>query len=214
MRHLIFAAPERLTDHFRVAPDTTGWNGCYVKTPHGRTPQRARASFGTINKILEPITPLGSSLAGATGLYMLAFERPAPALYVGIAALARQPEGILRRVRKHGIKAMGSNVGRASSTGGVHHPFLWGSFAATRHAFLKGVTDDLSDVRFVTAQASAGNHKADLQHFEHLICRNVNGILDTLCDKLWPGRCASTVTLLTKATVGLRANQDYSIKLW
>ena len=47
-----------------------------------------------------------------------------------------------------------------------------------------------------------------------LICHNLNGILDTLCDKLWPGRCASTVTLLTKATVGLRANQDYSIKLW
>ena len=47
-----------------------------------------------------------------------------------------------------------------------------------------------------------------------LICHNLNGILDTLCDKLWPGRCASTVKLLTKATVGLRANQDYSIKLW
>lgn len=208
---LIFNPPERLTDHFQVATDVTPWSREYTKTRHGVTPDRERASFG-IRGVLEPLTASARELEHATGLYLLAYDLPAPALYVGIAAEARSPEGILRRLRKHCIKAMGANIGGAGSTGGVHHPRRWSQFAVRRHACL-GAADGQTDVRFTTARVSEGNGKAALEHFERLICSNTDGLLDQICDRLW-GLGAGDVELLTSGTVGLRAQVEHRISLW
>lgn len=211
---LTFTTPQTIAEHFEVVPDTTLWDRSYVKTAHGLTPQRERATFHNIKGILSPTTETARRLDGATGLYMLAFDLPTPSLYIGIAAQAKNPEGILRRLRKHCIKAMGSNVGSATSTGGVHHPRQWCDFAVARHAVLYGAPDDLGDVRFATAQVDTGNHKAELQNFERLICSNTEGVLDGICAKLWPDRLACDVRLLTSGTVHLRGDFDYRIRLW
>jgi hypothetical protein len=211
---MTFEQPRLLKDHFRVVTDATPWNRTYVKTPHGITPLRERATFQKINQVLLPKSPTAHRLDKATGLYMLAFDLPTPSLYVGIAAEAQSPEGILRRLRKHCIKAMGSNVGNPGSTGGVHHPRKWTDFAIQRHAFLNGVQDPLGDVRIATAQVSSGNTKADLQNFESLICSNSDQILDRICDELWVGTSSSNVRLLTSATVHLRGIFEHRLLLW
>lgn len=214
MISLNFKPAQRIVDHFLVTPDLTPWGRSYVKTQHGQTPERERANFHSIRQVLQPRTDEAQRLEGATGLYMLAFDHPFPSLYVGIAAEANNPEGILRRLRKHCIKAMGSNVGSATSTGGVHHPRQWCAFAIERHTFFDGAQDHLTDVRFTDAQASGGNHKAVLQDFERLICRNADGVLDGICDRIWPGCAAQDVCLLTSGTVHLRPGFNYRIYLW
>ena len=211
---MTFEQPRLLKEHFRVVPDATPWNRTYVKTTHGMTPLRERATFQNIQHVLAPMTEVAHQLHKATGLYMLAFDLPSPALYVGIAAEAKSPEGILRRIRKHCIKAMGSSVGNACSTGGVHHPRQWAEFAIRRHSFLDGAQDLLLDVRFVTAQVSTGNSKSDLQNFECLICSNTDQVLDRICAKLWNGGSSQNVSLLTSRIVHLRHDFDYSLQIW
>lgn len=211
---MIFEEPRLLQDHFQVVSDATSWNRTYAKTAHGMTPLRERATFQKINQVLLPKTEIAHRLDKATGLYMLAFDLPTPSLYVGIAAEAKSPEGILRRLRKHCIKAMGSTVGNPGSTGGVHHPRRWAEFAVQRHAFLNGAQDSLGDARFAMAQVSTNNTKADLQNFESLICRNSDQTLDRICARLWDGASSENVRLLTSATVDLRGVFDHRLLLW
>jgi len=203
-----------LQDHFQVIPDATSWGRSYIQTAHGKTPMRERATFRQIQQVLHPVTEVAHNLDKATGLYMLAFDLPSPALYVGIAAEAKSPEGILSRLRKHCIKAMGANVGNPGSTGGVHHPQKWAKFAVQRHAFFNGNEDVLSDVRFVTAQSSNGNNKFDLQNFEHQICNNTDQVLDSICTRLWEGKSSQDVCLLTSGTVHPRGELDCHMILW
>jgi hypothetical protein len=214
MTSLTFNAPQLLSDHFIVSPDLTHWTRSYVKTPHGTTPQRDRASFQKIGGVLQPETDLAFELDHTTGLYLLAFDLPEPSLYVGIAAEGKSPEGIARRVRKHSVKSMGSHVGSVNSTGGVHHPAKWRNFAISRHEHFDGGQDVLSDVRFAYASASGGNNKATLQNFERLICSNARGVLDQICSALWPGSGANGVLLLTSGTVRVQGEFDYLINLW
>lgn len=214
MTSLTFNSPQFISDHFIVSTDLTHWTRSYMKTPHGTTPQRNRASFQKIDGVLQPETDLGFALDQATGLYLLAFDLPQPSLYVGIAAEGKNPEGVARRIRKHCVKSMGSHVGSIDSTGGVHHPGKWRKFAISRHEHFDGAEDVLADVRFVHAIATVGNQKAILQKFERLICSNARGVLDQICSKLWPVCGADDVWLLTSGTVRLQSEFDYSIHLW
>ncbi len=214
MSNLTFEAPQLISKHFIVSPDLTQWTGSYVKTPHGTTPQRDRASFHKIDTVLQPDTELAFELDQKTGLYLLAFDLPKPSLYVGIAADGKSPEGISRRLRKHSVKTMGSHVGSIHSTGGVHHPAKWRDFAIRRHEHFDGAQDLLTDARFAFANASGGNQKAILQNFERLICSNARGVLDQICSALWPGFTAQDVYLLTSGTVRVQGEFDYLIDLW
>jgi hypothetical protein len=215
MISLKFNNLQQVTEQFQVSFDTTPWDRSYVQTVHGNTPQRARASYNGITQVLHPTTPESAMLKHATGVYLVAFDLPTPALYVGIAAeSAKNPEGILRRLRKHCIKAMGSNMGSNTSTGGVHHPQKWCQFAMKRHEYLNGKLDNLGDVRFTHAKASEGNHKSILQDFERLICSNTAGVLDQIYSLLWPGSNTRDVCLLTSGTVHHRGAFDYQIQLW
>lgn len=211
---LTFEQPRLLKDHFEVMPDATPWNRTYIKTRHGTTPERGRATYQTVQRVLRPQTEIAHHLAEATGLYMLAFDLPSPALYVGIAAEAKRPEGILRRLQKHCVKAMGSNVGKFGSTGGVHHPSKWSDFAIQRHVFLNGTHDALADVRFITAQVNEGNEKTHLEHFEAILCSNLDRSLDQICAKLWEGGAAHNIRLLTDRFSRLRGAFDHRLLLW
>ena len=214
MIELSFHTLQRLAAHFEVRPDLTPWARTYIKTAHGLTPLRERATFGGIQQVLQPLIHSVHELERATGLYLLAFDRPTPALYVGIAADGRAPEGILRRLRKHCVKALGSNVGSGQSTGGVHHPRQWCEFAVDRYNQTEGLIDDLGDARFTHAQTSEGNSKLALQGFERLVCQNADGVLDGICDRLWAGSSARDIRLLTSGSVRLPAGFEHRIHLW
>ena len=214
MTSLTFNSPQFISDHFIVSPDLTHWTRSYVKTPHGTTSQRDRASFQKIDRVLQPETDLAFALDQATGLYLLAFDLPQPSLYVGIAAEGPNPEGVARRIRKHCVKSMGSHVGSIDSTGGVHHPAKWRKFAISRHEHFDGAEDVLADVRFVHASATDGNQKSILQNFERLICSNAEGVLDQMRAALWPDYESKGVLLLTSGTVRLQDGFDGSIHLW
>lgn len=215
MYNLKVSLPQSIPEHFGVSSDLTPWSGAYTRTKHGLTPTRPRATYGGIPQVLKPLSPEASGLDAATGLYMLAFDLPTPSLYVGIAAEGGSAEGVLRRLRKHCIKAMGSHVGASdSSTGGVHHPRQWCAYAQDRHSARDGQPDDLGDARFVVARVVEGNSKPVLEAFESMICRNAEGVLDGICERLWPGGRAKDVRLLTSGMRRRHLAMDFRIHLW
>jgi hypothetical protein len=131
MTVLNFSTPQNFAVSFEVPVDHSAWNGQYERNTNGTSPVRDRIL--TVGNALIPKP--NCMLAGqkVCGIYLLTFELPYKAFYVGIAAGDGQaPEGILSRLRKHRIKATGSNGGI-----GVHHPRQWRKFALDRFNYFQ-----------------------------------------------------------------------------
>lgn len=190
---LLLNAPVDLKDHFNTPVDHTSWSSkTHHKTKSGWTPTRAQATFGTWNKGLIEQTAFARDLKSTYGLYILAFCKPYPAIYIGIAADdGASPEGISNRIKKHRVKATGSHVSASQDTvSGVAHMKNWRKFAIDRanfhqdHKFL----DSIADARLITAaiQGSSGQRKKDLERFEEAIIADQQGIRSLIEKLLWP----------------------------
>lgn len=177
---LTFAPPQKLSDHFKIPIDESRWTGavgeystCFDANGKkiGLTPARERATFHSVSRAMTPVTLTGKCLASTFGVYLLAFDVPSPAFYVGVAgSSSKTPEGMLNRFRKHRIKVTSSHVGGSATTdGGVKHPGGWRTFAAERAVWLsqQGLADIVDDGRFSCGQfeASGGSasHKAEAE---------------------------------------------------
>jgi len=216
--------PEKLSKHFLVPADQTEWRGSYLRCPKGgSTPDRNKAPF-TIGKSLlplEPRTTLNERLERETsGLYMLAFDIPFAALYIGISVAAS--EGILTRIRKHRIKATGSHVGNQDCTsyGGVNHTEGWTCFAPKRHSYFskRQQFDNCKDARLSfgkLSQSYADNkvHAAYLGYFEHAIKRRVQ-LLEKVIGLFWPGKKLDDVYMLTCSTHAGQRPPSPALRLW
>ena len=202
----------RLADHFFIPVDDTVWNSTdYEKNKEGRTPHRPRASFATWGKGLVPKSAFAKSLINTYGVYLLAFDTPYRSLYVGIAGDdSAKPEGVLKRLKKHRVKATGSNVAaRQGGVGGVHHPQRWGQFAKDRYID----ADTLQDVQFAVGSLSESNPKAILEYFENAILNNQDEVLAELCERFWGDRDVSSVYIITGASVARLEPDSASIKI-
>jgi hypothetical protein len=162
MTILRFSSPRLLSDEFDVPADSAIWPGatgtysdCYTAAGHraGRTPNRERASFSTLGRALRPKTHHAETLRADYGVYVMAFNSPRPAIYVGITAgRVKSPEGILRRLQKHRVKLTSSHVGAGpTKTGGVDHTLGWRNYAAERsnHFASLGKEDRAADGQFM-----------------------------------------------------------------
>lgn len=216
MTILKFNEPKLLNCCFYVEGDATMWDGSYIDVYNGKekTPLRDRASFGSFNKLLILKNRINYIKQESNGLYLMAFDFPSPALYVGIAAGdGKSPEGIIRRIAKHCVKARGSNVGSVNSSGGVNHTKNWRAFAVNRYKSMNGVVDDLSDVRFNFAETNDGNKKSTLELFEGQIFRK-NKIFYDICRLFWPEFPPEKVYLLTGSASSKMITDDMTIILW
>lgn len=201
----IFPEPEHLADHFTVLADTSQWNdtvGQYMQCKArngknaGQTPRRERASFKSWGRALTPTTDTGRALDEQFGIYVLAFNVPTPAVYVGIAARGgRRPEGFLNRFRKHRVKLTGSHVGNDPGRhGGVNHTGGWREWASERaRHFSRGAEPDVAeDARFSVWVIPASGRGANIQkdELERVEARLVSqgALRDALLKWLWPGR--------------------------
>ncbi|WP_426701841.1 hypothetical protein ACPPVV_02160 [Rhodanobacter sp. Col0626] len=171
--------PASLNKFYHVPADRTHWqDGDYRKLKTaGWTPARAPASFGCQTAALQKNSAVG--LERQYGIYVLGFTVPSPALYVGIAARSRVPEGIDTRLRKHRIKVTGSHVGSAPDRSGVNHTRQWREFAPERyrHFATTGCYDDLDDAMLLTGDIEGlediGDHKKVCEYFEHMLVNDV-----------------------------------------
>lgn len=219
---LSFNAPVNFDQHFSIPVDTTNWPTYgYVRAgKEGMTPDRPRASFNTLTYAMTATSPYGGSLNNTFGVYIIGFNDPQPAFYVGIASSdGRAPEGIRSRISKHRVKATGSHIGPAQyRTGGVHHPKQWQYFAILRARFYlaRQVPDQCKDARLIVGQLSASTlqPKNILEDFEHLIYVNENGIRDYIYKLLWPEVDPSSVILITSAAGSASQTTNPEIMLW
>lgn len=217
MKTLKFNKPQLLNDCFDIKDDTTIWGGDYISVCNNRekTPLRDRASFGCFNKLLD--LKIGSNYVKkeSNGLYLMAFDFPSPALYVGIAAGdSKNPEGVIRRIAKHCVKARGSNVGSINNSGGVNHTGNWREFAVKRYNLMNEAVDDLSDVRFNFAETNDNNKKSTLELFEGLIFHNLNEIRYDICRLFWPEFPPEEVFLLTSRASNKITRDGINAILW
>ncbi len=219
-----FLTPVRLSDHFDIPVDTSQWTGppgSYIRAADGKgfSPAREKASFGTIAKSMLPKTEVGIQLQRTHGIYVLAFDIPKPAIYVGIAAeFGKSPEGVMGRVRKHRIKLTSSHVGTSPTNyGGVKHTGGWREYAEARvhHFESTQESDACSDGRISCGQFKAsgpdGQHKEQALWFENQLTTKY---LNRLIKLLWPDVSPGDVFLLTKGTnTGQRPEQP-KIAFW
>jgi hypothetical protein len=218
---LIFGSPVNLNQHFSIPSDLTLWPGFgYRRANGGMTPVRDRASFFTLSNAMVATTVYGNSLTSTFGVYILAFNDPQPAFYVGVAGNdGKAPEGVRTRILKHRVKATGSHIGNApDKTGGVHHPEQWQSFASSRAQFYstRAAADQCADARLVFGQIDLSRLQPTktLEYFEHLIYKNENGIRDHLYGLLWPGVDPLSVILLTSGSNRGDSPKAPEIRLW
>ncbi len=225
---LRFASLEKIRDHFLVPTDDTLWvPGEYevcVDTrgkKTGLTPVRKRAPFQTLTRGMSATSEIGENLSETYGLYLLSFDLPFPAIYVGIAASSgRSPEGILSRIRKHRIKLTASHVGASATThGGVNHTSGWRDFATHRAVYYAEhhVADQWQDGRFACGlfQPSGApcSHKKQAEWFESQLIAN-DGVMGQIVQLLWSDVELPAVFWLTKSTSsGLRPREP-RIELW
>lgn len=230
MTTLAFISPLQLRDHFEIPIDEAEWRGrvgdYVLTTPDSRgkkyqTPDRHRATFSTLSKSLVPVTDQARSLKTHYGVYMLAFEIPFPAFYVGIAASSsKSPEGILSRIRKHRVKLTGSHIGSSiDKHGGVDHTGGWREFAIQRAQFCveRSTQDDVADARlsFADFMPSAGpaEHKKEAEWFESQLTGNP-GWNEAVVRRLWPNHDPSSIFQLTRGkSSGLRPATPV-VRLW
>lgn len=220
---LNFAAPVNVADHFTVPADDTPWpDQHYTLTPDGSTPTRARAAFRNHQNSLVPATETARSLANAFGVYVLSFDVPYRAVYVGVAGCGgRRPEGVLSRLGKHRVKATGSHIGRESNvTGAVNHTVNWRRFAADRYRhFAKADKQDtLTDMRWSlgTLEGPEEPKTLLLEHFEHALFKDQSGVRTALVRLLWPDVPDTIHFLLTaRSNQGaLSAERAAVVTLW
>lgn len=209
---LTFSEPQKFTDHFVVPEDTTSWDGkrnstnnlfYYEKVSKNCIPARDQASFGSINDALKQKS---NSKLPKSGLFLLVFEVPYKAIFIGIAV----NEDISFRFRKYRTNITGSNVGS-----GVHSSDNWKKFTRKRFEDFQIINkpDTCSDVRFVIGKIDTELQETDhLEHFRYHLRHNSNGILDEICSRLWTGSNSKNVTILNND----RVQHDFSAQviLW
>lgn len=218
---LVFGSPVKLNQHFNIPADLTPWPGfAYVRAAGGMTPARPRASFSTLTNAMSASTPYGSSLTSTFGVYMIGFDDPQPAFYVGVAGNdGKAPEGVKTRIFKHRVKATGSHIGAApGKTGGVHHPKQWQFYADLRARFYaaRPTPDQCADARLIIGQISLTTSQPTkaLEYFEHLIYKNEQGIRDYIYGLLWPHLDPASVILLTSGSSRGDVPINPEISLW
>ncbi|HEY0200037.1 MAG TPA: hypothetical protein VGC19_16115 [Rhodanobacter sp.] len=171
--------PVLLNEFYRVPADITPWPSLdYRKLKvSGWTPARASSSFGSHAAALQEISVCNPK--DQYGIYALGFAVPRPALYIGIAARSRVPEGITTRLRKHRVKATGSHVGSAFDQSGINHTKQWRKFAPERyrHFATMGCHDLLGDAILLTGDIEGlediGHHKKACEYFEHMLVNDM-----------------------------------------
>jgi hypothetical protein len=213
---LTLSAPVWLKDHFEMPVDETHWNSvgtpdAYRSMTGGKTPARKRATFHTHSRSMKPKSDYGLGLATTGGVYMLAFGGEnglEPAFYVGISQ-----SSVLDRLRRHRVKAIGSNVASAASTS-VNHTEGWVPFAQRRYIAHKGLPDRFEDVRLIVGLLDVVATKALLGQFERSIDVNHNGVQDLIKELLWPNFHELEIAHLTSSTATQGANAGDVIQLW
>lgn len=202
MVELVFSPPLRVPEHFEVAPDPTPWTSrTYRKLgKSGYAPRRERAPFEVYYRSLLPASAEARRLTAASGIYVVAFDRPGPSFYVGVA----EKEGILKRICKHRVKATASHVG-TETTAGVAHTGGWQDFALRRYASVGPGVDDCADMRVVIGEFATAQPKAILHYFERAIHADGSNVRTRLYRLLWPEAQPADVRLITRGTSrGLR----------
>lgn len=218
---LVLNAPRNFTSLFHTPIDDTDWESPqeYLRIQQqGYRPDRARASFNSINQALQPLIH-AESLQNTYGVYMLAFgddqDSLLKAFYVGIANNSgTSSEGILNRIKKHRIKVTGSNVGaNKDSVGGVNHTKGWRTYAPKRyqHFLNKKTKDDCSDARLIIGQIQEPYSKENLEFFENKIIKNEE-IKRKIYSLLW--QKTDGVTLLTTRTTQGTKPDNPLLVLW
>ena len=164
--------------HFDIPPDRTAWPD--PQPYQNKTPNRPRAKFKNWKDALAPKTPIAKSLVGLHGVYILVFEHPHPAIFIGFTAVDTAiPDDILSSLKKHRVKVTGSHVGQThGTTGGVEHTKIWSDFAGPRYRRSRahGTEADLcEDVRFTFATLDAPDPPSakDLKGFEYALSQGV-----------------------------------------
>ena len=151
--------PVKLSDHFTVPIDNSLWDGkTYNKTKKPWHPLRNRTI--KFDDLLIPKTDY--SLKHCTfGLYLLFFN-DFKKYYVGIACkLAKDPEGILTRLKKHRTKATATyHEGGKSVDHTEQKPYGWQSLAKARYKKY-GNEDKLNDCYLVTLSPKDYNNIND-----------------------------------------------------
>ena len=137
--------PVSLVDHFDVPVDTSPWEGEYIEVLHkgGRKTQiPLRGASMSFKELLTPKTDIGQDISGSFGIYLLFFRRN-NTYYPGIASMhAKQPEGILNRIRKHRAKATATVHSTHTE---INHTRAWRKFAVDRWTEDEDVFSTLED---------------------------------------------------------------------
>lgn len=226
---LIFTQPIYLKDHFSIPEDTTSWDKGYYDYMSGKKPKRYfrpsrnRATFESHGNALVPLCDSYiKNFIPEHGIYILVFQHPRPAIYVGIAS-ENSTETITSRIKKHRVKITGSNVGiKENSVGGVSHTMGWRNFAPGRFDYFDRIDeiDTCQDVLLITGtfKASSGsdNYKKEAEYFERMIESNTNSVLDSIISRLWPNERLThkdIKMITTSVSKGIQPNNP-CIKLW
>ena len=208
-----FTKPVKLNEHFEIPVDETNWETKnYTKVlsktdkPEGQTPSRERATFSTLTNGMVPKTSFAHKLKNSFGIYILFFEED-QGFYVGIASSqAKKPEGILSRIRKHRVKATGSNIGiNKFSVGGVNHTKGWRMFAVTRAASFhrRGLKDHLQDAQLTIACSEGG--KKLLEFVENYLTYKCNPVSNKLLEYIFPSVDPSRINRINRG----KSNRDF-----
>jgi hypothetical protein len=229
MTKLIFGHPRKFVDSFQVPVDTTSWRPddieqkLYRKVKSSFTSNRDLASFSKLKNSLIPLNDDAAIIKSIFGVYMLAFggyerNHPPPAFYVGVAGgSSKSPEGILTRLRKHRVKATGSNLGNNfDSAGPVSHTLGWQQYAPSRSQFFtnSGKADSCEESRFVIGEIDGGeNRTCILEYFEHAIFNNTNGVREKIYNLIWGDYIDAPHMLTTRSNSGVLPESP-QIELW
>lgn len=181
---LEFSPLMKIKDHFSIGNDETPWTGVF----DGQFPERERASFGGHANVLQARTPLAKAISKKPAIVIMIFSVPSLHVYVGLA----EKEGILSRMQKHAVKAMGSNVGQ-----GVIHPKNWQAFASERFSLFQenNTEDGLEDAQFSYALLEGGDNNLN-KRLTGYVCANNNEKINYLYSNVVPGSDIRNVKIL------------------
>ena len=150
--------PVKLSDHFDVPMDQSKWDGIsYEKKGDNTVPVRDRIIH--FKNLLIPKTNYDQQYC-TSGLYLMFFN-DFKKYYVGIACkLAKKPEGILKRIRKHRAKATATYQITESIDHTEEEPYGWRSLAKARYKKYSN-EDKLDDCYLVTLSPKDYNNIND-----------------------------------------------------
>ena len=153
--------PVKLSDHFDIPMDQSKWDGSsYERKGDNTVPVRDRIIH--FKNLLIPKTNYAQQYC-TSGLYLMFFN-DFKKYYVGIACkLAKEPEGILTRLRKHRTKATATyHEGGKSVNHTEQKPYGWQSLAKARYKQY-GNEDKLDDCYLVTLSPKDYNNIKDYE---------------------------------------------------